>query len=79
MDIFCGRCMTIVCDSIEECCVAVFAYLNGSNNRSLISLGGGTAVAKVRTKWGDDNNVQTPLRKFANLFAAEMKAWADDE
>jgi hypothetical protein len=68
----------IVC---KHACSALFNIVNGSkeNTGLLISLGGATAVAKVRTKWPDNNDVQTPVREFANLFVAEIKTWADDE
>jgi hypothetical protein len=68
----------IVC---QNACSAQFHIIEERKESTglLISLGGGTAVAKVRPKWADDSNVQTPLRKLANLFVAEMKAWADDE
>jgi hypothetical protein len=45
----------------------------------LINLGGGAAVAKVRTNWPDNNNVQTRMRKLADLIAEEMEAWVDEE
>jgi hypothetical protein len=43
----------------------------------LISLGGGAAVAKVRTKWPDNNDVQIQVRKLADLIGAEMTALAN--
>jgi hypothetical protein len=49
------------------------------NTGLLISLGGATAVAKVRTKWPDNNDVQFSARTLANLIAEEMKVWADEE
>jgi hypothetical protein len=69
---------SIVC---KHACWALFNIVDGSkeNTGLLISLGGAAAVAKVRSKWPDNNDVQTPVRKLANLFVAEMKAWADDE
>jgi hypothetical protein len=45
------------------------------NTKLLISLGGATAVAKVSTKWSDNNDVQKEMRKLAKLFVAEMKHW----
>jgi hypothetical protein len=67
------------------CQIACWALVNiasGSNKENtglLISLGGGAAVAKVRTKWPDNNDIQTYVRALAKLIIAEMKAWADDE
>jgi hypothetical protein len=49
------------------------------NTGLLITLGGGAAVAKVRTKWPDNDGVQTRMRRLANLMAMEMKAWAHGE
>jgi hypothetical protein len=43
------------------------------NTGLLISLGGGTAVAKVRTKWPNR------VRKLTNLIASEMKVWAGEK
>jgi hypothetical protein len=40
---------------------------------------GGVAVAKIRTKWPNNEDVQTWVRKLANLIGVEMKAWADEE
>jgi hypothetical protein len=62
-------------------CEALCNMVNGSkeNIGLLISLGGATTVAKVRTKWADNNYVQTSVRKLSNLIGVEMKAWADEE
>jgi hypothetical protein len=49
------------------------------NTGLLITLGGGAVVAKVRTKWPNDDNPQTKVRRLTNLIAAEMEAWADEE
>ncbi len=61
----------------QHACGALHHLVKGSkaNTGLLISLGGATAVAKVRTKWPDNNYVQTEVRKLANLFVAEMRAW----
>jgi hypothetical protein len=40
-------------------------------------LGGGAAVAKVESKWPDNDSVQAQVRELANYFAAEWKARAD--
>jgi hypothetical protein len=63
----------------KNACWLMFTIVTESkeNTGQLISLGGATAVAKVRTKWPDNNNVQTPVRKLANMFAVEMEVWAD--
>jgi hypothetical protein len=64
----------------ENGCWALFNIVKGSkeNTGLLITLGGGAAVAKVRTKWPDNNDVQTQVRKLAILIASEMKSWAAD-
>jgi hypothetical protein len=49
------------------------------NTGLLISLGGATAVAKVRSKWRNNDLILTRVRKLANLIASEMKTWADEE
>jgi hypothetical protein len=61
----------------ENACVSLYMVVKGSkeNIGLLITLGGGSALAKVRTKWPDNNYVQTEVRKVANLMEAEMKAW----
>jgi hypothetical protein len=41
----------------------------------LISLAGGAAVAKVRTKWPDDGKVQKPVKSLTKLIVAEMSSW----
>jgi nicotinate-nucleotide pyrophosphorylase len=52
----------------------------------LISLGGATAVAKVRKEWPDNKDVQVEVQRLAKLLAAEMtrlaavmNSWADEE
>jgi hypothetical protein len=64
----------IVC---QNACSALHNIVHDSkeNVGLLINLGGGSALAKVRTKWPDNNDVQTYVRCLANLIAAEMKAW----
>lgn len=49
------------------------------NTGMLISLGGATALAKVRTKWPDNEHIQTHVRKLADLIAAEVKTWGNEE
>ena len=65
----------------QKGCWALYNIVNGSkqNTELLISFGGGAAVAKVRTKWPDNDDVQYQVRKLTRLIALEMKAWADDE
>jgi hypothetical protein len=65
----------------ERACKALFNIANGSkeNTGLLITLGGGAGVAKLRTKWSNDDNLKTKVRRLADLIAAEMKAWADEE
>jgi hypothetical protein len=49
------------------------------NTGLLIRLGGAKAVAKVRTKWPDNNDVQARVRLLANSIITEMKTWVDEE
>jgi hypothetical protein len=64
-----------ICDLAFE---ALRNIASGSkeNTELLITLGGGAAVAKVRRKWPDNDEIQTQVRKLAGLFVAEMKTWA---
>jgi hypothetical protein len=50
---------------------------SGSNENTAlsISLGGAAAVAKVRTKWPDNDDVQN-VRIISELMGDEMKTWA---
>jgi hypothetical protein len=41
----------------------------------LISLGGATAVANVRSEWPDNDDVQGPVHLLADVIVSEMKAW----
>jgi hypothetical protein len=71
-------------NSSEVCENACWALVNiakksKENTELLISLGGGAAVAKVRRKWPDDNDVQKQVRNLAKLIAAEMNTWADED
>jgi hypothetical protein len=43
------------------------------NTGLLISFGGGAAVAKVRTKWPDNDDIQRSVRSLADLIVSEMK------
>jgi hypothetical protein len=65
----------------ESACSALFNVASDSkeNTGLLISLGGGAIIAKVRTKWPYNNDIQTQVHKLANLIASEMKAWVDEE
>jgi hypothetical protein len=60
-------------------CAALSNIVCGSKERTetLIDMGGGAAVAKVRKEWPDNNDVQIQVRKVAYSFAAEWKAWAE--
>jgi hypothetical protein len=64
----------------EEACWAMENIAHGSKETTglLIALGGGAAVAKVRTKWPDNDDVQSSVRNLVKLIGAEMKAWADE-
>jgi hypothetical protein len=62
----------------ENACSALgnIARESKENLGLFISLGGATAVAKVRTKWPDNDGVQTQMRRLASLMVMEMKTWA---
>jgi hypothetical protein len=64
----------------RKACSALVNIVRGSkeNTGLLITLGGGAAVAKVRSKWPNEDNLQTKVLRLANLIATEMKAWADE-
>jgi hypothetical protein len=66
----------IVC---EYACWAMATIVDGNKEsiEPLISLGGATAVTKVRRKWPDNEAVQKRVRHLAKMFAAEMNNWAD--
>jgi D-arabinose 5-phosphate isomerase GutQ len=49
---------------------------NKEDIRLLISLGGATAIAKVREEWQDDDTVQAWV-KLTMLIGTEMTGWAD--
>jgi hypothetical protein len=49
------------------------------NTAILISLGGTSAVDKVRTKWQDNARVQDQVRRLAIRIAAQVKTWAGEE
>jgi hypothetical protein len=68
-------------DVCEDACWALYNIVLGSkeNTELLIFLGGGAAVAKVRTKWPNNDLVQTQVRKLVKLFAAEWTAWDDED
>jgi hypothetical protein len=68
----------IVC---VQACAALASIVHGSkeNTGLLISLSGATAVAKVRAKWSDNEQVQIWVRKLANWIGSEMKTWAHEE
>ncbi len=65
----------------QKACSALCNIVRGSkeNTGLLITLGGGAAVAKVRRKWPDNNDIQKRVRLLANCFASEWKACADEE
>jgi hypothetical protein len=66
----------IVC---QDACGALVNFVRCSkeNTRLLIALCGTAAVAKVRTKWPDDNDVQVHVRALVNRIVAVMKTWAN--
>jgi hypothetical protein len=65
----------------QHACSALHSILHGSkeNTGRFISLGGAAAVANVRTKWPNNDDVQTQVRYLAQLIVAEMKAWVDED
>jgi hypothetical protein len=68
-------------DSADVCKNAIWAITNivkGSkeNVDLLVSLGGATAVTKVKNEWPDNEQVQFAVRDLAKLIAAEMHRWA---
>jgi hypothetical protein len=65
----------------EGACLALADITGGceENTALLISCGGAAAMAKVRTKWPENDGVQTQVRKLAELIATEVEAWADEE
>jgi hypothetical protein len=64
---------SILCRSA---CMALFNMIRSSKENTclVISLGGGAAVAKVRTKWPDNNDVQYWVRQLVKLIASEMNS-----
>jgi hypothetical protein len=61
----------------ERACWALSTIVDDSKENTvlLLSLGGGAAVANVKTKWPDDGNVQTALKSLTQLIVAEMSNW----
>jgi hypothetical protein len=68
----------IVC---EHACLTLVRITTCSkeNTELLITLGGASAVAKVKKNGPDNEQVQTYVRKLANFMAAELKTWGDEE
>jgi hypothetical protein len=71
-------------DSAKVCefgCFALYNIVKESKKHIelLISMGGATAVAKVRKEWPDDDDVQTDVQRLAKLIGREMTSWADKE
>jgi hypothetical protein len=62
----------------KHACWALSKIVLGSKGNTwlLISSGGATAVAKVRTKWPNDDYVQTKVKRLANLIGTEINSWA---
>jgi hypothetical protein len=69
---------SIVC---EPACLTLVRITTGSkeNTELLITLGGASAVAKVKKNGPDNEQVQTHVRKLAHFMAAELKTWGDEE
>jgi hypothetical protein len=68
-------------DVCKQACSVLVHIVTGSkeNTGLLITLGGGAAVAKVRTKWPHNKDIQTIVRHLNDLIVAEMKAWVDED
>jgi hypothetical protein len=71
-------------DSADVCELACWNLVHivrasKENTVLLISLGGATAVAKVRTKWLHNDNVQRQVRRLTKLIGEEMMAWSHEE
>jgi hypothetical protein len=71
-------------DSVNVCWYVCWILLNiveesKENIRVLISLGGATAVFKVREEWPDNVGVQNKLRSLAKLIGTEINSWADEK
>jgi hypothetical protein len=70
-------------NSDEVCKYACFALsdmMEKANKEDiilLISLGGATAVAKVREEWQDEENIVEAWVKLGNLIGTEMASWTD--
>jgi hypothetical protein len=64
----------------QKACWALVIIVSGSkkNTGLLISLGGATAVAKVRAKWRKNDLVQNKVQRLATIIIAEMKTWVDE-
>jgi hypothetical protein len=65
----------------QKACWALLNIVRDSKENAglLIALGGGAAVAKIRTQWPDSDDVRYHVRRLANSIASEMDTWADDE
>jgi hypothetical protein len=71
-------------DSAKVCeyvCFALYNIVKESKEHIelLISMGGATAVAKVRKEWPDEEDVQPDVQRLAKLIGTEMNSWADKE
>jgi hypothetical protein len=64
-------------DVCDNACSALWniARCRKENTELLINLGVGAAVAKVRTKWPDNNDIQAHVRDLADMIVEEMRAW----
>jgi hypothetical protein len=70
-------------DSVNVCWYVCWILLiiveeSKENIRLLISLGGATALSKVRDEWPDNGGVQIKLRSLAKLIGTEINSWADE-
>lgn len=62
----------------KHACWALSKIVRGckKNIGLLISLGGATTVAKVRTKWPNNDYVQIKVQRLTKLIGTEMTSWS---
>jgi hypothetical protein len=67
-----------VCERV--CWALMNIVMNSKENVGLlIILGGAAAVAKVRSKWPDNDKVQKHVRRLSKMFGAHFIRWGIDE
>jgi hypothetical protein len=68
-----------VCQYVFMALSDIIKKENIENIRLLMSIGGATAVVKVREEHREIDAVQIWVRKIGKLIGTEMKSWADEE